>query len=108
MGRLRLSANDPDAEFVASCTAAANDLVDRWLERTDPESAYPPLVAPYPAAVSIAASNVAIKLFRGKDAASDVAETWDATAPPREARDPLAAEVPKLAPYRNPAGWAPR
>ena len=108
LGRLRLPDTDPDAPFVASCTTAANLLVDNWLDRdVDDLGRWPPLVAPYPDPVVIAATNVAVKLYRGKDATADVADTWDAQLVIREPRDPITPEVPKLAPWRAPRGWAP-
>lgn len=107
MARLRLSAGDVDALYVETCAATANTLVDHWLDRdeldTDP---YPPLTAPFPAPVVYAATGAAVRLYRGKDASSDVAEVWSESGPIRVARNPLEGFVDELAPYRHPRGWA--
>ena len=130
MARLRLPAGHTDAAFVALCTDAANDLVDSWLERTGtppeplpdplpspagklleltgtPRPALPPLEAPYPASVIRAATGVAIRIYRHKDAESDVSDSWGDPGALRIPRDPLAGYRDMLAPYRDPAGWAP-
>ena len=108
LARLRLPADDQDAGYVASCTATANARVDTWLARTDPaDTAWPPLLAPYPDPVVYAATGIAVRLYRGKDAMSDVSESWDSTLPLRVARDPLEGFVAELAPYRHPREWAP-
>ena len=108
MERLRLPAGDVDEDYIAECADAANDLVDNYLGRTDPaDTRWPPLVAPFPPAVVLAATATAIKLYRGKDATSDVAETWDATLPLQDERPPLAGQYARLAPYRHPREWVP-
>jgi hypothetical protein len=113
LARLRLDDLDPDAGFVAQCTEAANDLVDRWLDRhgdplaIDPPDRYPPLVAPFPAIVATSAVSVAIRLYQAKDADTAQQSTgWD-TGPPLPPRDPLGGVYDRLAPYRATWGWAP-
>lgn len=130
VARLRLPAGHPDAAYVALCTEAANELVDNWLERTGtptdplpdplpspagklledaraPRPALPPLDPPYPAGVRRAAIGVAIRIYRHKDAESDVADAWGDQGQLRIPRDPLAGYRDQLAPWRDPAGWAP-
>lgn len=122
MARLRMPAAHADAGYVADCTDAANDLVDNYLERTgdpvqvfnekahrlpDLPAPYPPLTEPFPAAVVRAALGVAIRVYRFKDAESDVADTWGDQGALRIPRDPLAGYRDMLNPYRPGAAWAP-
>lgn len=113
LGRLRLDATDVDAEYIAYCTAAANDLVAAELRRSmtgadgelDPVADLGP---PYPLTVWRAALGVAIRVYRFKDAESDVAETWgDSGGALRIPRDPLAGYRDLLAPSMHGAAWAP-
>lgn len=106
--RLRLPASDPDAAYIAECAEAANERVDIWLGRTDPlDLVWPPLVPPFPMTVTLAATDVAIRRYRGKDGSSDVAETWGDNFPVQRPRDPLLAATPELAAYRHPRESAP-
>lgn len=111
MGRLHLPPDHPDADYVADCTAVANDLVDAWLNRTDdpadPDAGWPPLVAPYPAAVNRAAIGAAIRTYRFRDTESNLAEGWGPEQIVALPRDPLAGYVDMLARYRHPAAWSP-
>lgn len=106
--RLRLSAGDVDEDYIAECVDAANDLVDNHLGRTDPtDTRWPPLTDPFPPSVVVAATAAAIKLYRGKDATSDVAEAWDSSLPLTDERPPLAGQYARLGPYRHPRESAP-
>jgi hypothetical protein len=122
MERLRLPAAHADAGYVADCTEAANELVDNYLERNgdpvvvynekghrlpDQPAPYPPLTEPFPRPVWRAALGVAIRVYRFKDAESDVSDTWGDTAALRIPRDPLAGYRDMLNPYRPGAAWAP-
>jgi hypothetical protein len=109
MARLHLKPDHPDADYVALCTDAANDLVDTWLDRTDTESEdWPPLVAPYPSAVVRGAIGAAIRTYRFRDTESNLDDAWGpegvAVSLPR---DPLAGYVDMMTRYRNPRAWAP-
>lgn len=108
LARLRLPETDPDAGYIAECAEAANERVDIWLGRSDPaDPVWPPLVPPFPLTVVHAATDVAIRRYRGKDGSSDVAETWGDNFPVQRPRDPLAAATPELAAYRHPREAAP-
>jgi hypothetical protein len=108
MERLHLPADHPDAAWVATCTDAANDLVDTWLDRTDVDSDWPPLTAPYPSAVVRAAVGAAIRVYRFKDTEANLDQAWGpegvAVSLPR---DPLAGYIDLMTRWRNPKAWAP-
>jgi len=97
--RLRLPANHPDAAYVIRCTAAANELVDDELAVV--------LDVPYPESVWRAALGVAIRVYRFKDAESDVANAWSDTGALRIPRDPLAGYRDLLTPWCHGSKWAP-
>jgi hypothetical protein len=104
LARLRLPASHPDAAYVADATAEANELVSAWLSIGDLRE---PL-APVPVGVVNATVGVAMRVYRFKDAASDVSEQWGDLGPaPSMPRDPLAGYYDRLAPYRPGAAWAP-
>lgn len=122
MARLRLPDGHPDAAYVAECTTAANELVDNYLDRHETEVPYvnekghrdgtivvgaPPLVPPYPRSVWRAALGVAIRIYRFKDAESDVSDTWNDTGALRIPRDPLAGYRDMLNPWRPGLAFAP-
>jgi hypothetical protein len=110
LARLRKSAGDRDAGYIAECTAVANELVATELRRsmsgavgeTDPAVA-----ALGTAAVWRAALGVAIRVYRFKDAESDVADTWGDSGAIRIPRDPLAGYRDLLTPSMHGATWAP-
>jgi len=124
--RLRLAPDDRDIAYLTLCVDAANLLVDNWLQR-DPAAVdevpylnekghvemraatdtYPPLTEPFPEPVRRAAIGVAIRVYRFKDAESDISDVWSDGAPLRIPRDPLAGYVDLLAPYRPGRAWAP-
>ena len=100
VARLRLPAGSPDLAYVMACTDTANELVDNELGVI--------LEVPYPASVWRAALGVAIRVYRAKDAESDVGEAWgDVATGLRLPRDPLAGYRDYLAPYRLGSSWAP-
>jgi hypothetical protein len=122
LARLRLPAAHADADYVTDCTYAANELVDNYLQRSaepvprwneknhridDAAPPWPPLDPPYPPPVVRAALGVAIRVYRFKDAESDVSDTWGDTGALRVPRDPLAGYRDMLNPYRPGAAWAP-
>jgi hypothetical protein len=122
LARLRKKDSDPDAAYIAACTDVANELVDNYLERSDepvvrynekahrlPDAPppYPPLTPPYPPPVWRGALGVAIRIYRFKDAESDVSDTWGDQGALRIPRDPLAGYRDMLNPYRPGAAWAP-
>ena len=59
---LRVTTTDPDAEAIAFAIQAAASLIDQYLDRTDP------LPSPPPAPVQAALEQLAIELYRRKDA----------------------------------------
>ena len=106
--RLRLDAGHRDAGYIADCTAAANELVDEYLRPADPVSGVRPApLTPIPSPVWRAALGAAIRIYRFKDAESDVADTWGDTGQLRIPRDPLAGYREMLDPYRPGWAWAP-
>jgi hypothetical protein len=108
LARLRLPVSDPDAAYIAECAEAANERIHQWLGRTDPlDPLWPPLLEPFPATVTKAATEMAVREYRGKDGSSDVAETWGDNFPVQRPRDPLLAAAATLAAYRNPREWSP-
>lgn len=111
MARLRLPAGHPDAAYVALCTDTANEWADDYLGRTDdpadPDAAYPPLTAPYPAGVRRDVLAIALREYRRKDAESDVSDSWAEQSYLRVPRDPAAGNLSGLARWRNPREWAP-
>jgi hypothetical protein len=106
LARLRKKPTDPDADYITLCTAAANALVFAELTRGDPVATQP-IVAPVPELIWRAALGVAIRIYRFKDAESDVADTWGDTAALRIPRDPVAGYRDLLAPYQHGSTWAP-
>jgi hypothetical protein len=112
MDRLHKKPGDRDEDYIAQCAAAANELVAAELRRsmtgadgeTDPLDELGP---PWPVSVWRAALGVAIRVYRFKDAESDVAETWGDTGGIRIPRDPLAGYRDLLAPSQHGATWAP-
>ena len=109
MERLRLPAGHPDAAYVARCAGVANERVDDYLRPVSlVDGTTPPELVPVPESVWRAALGAAIRVYRFKDAESDVAETWgDQAAPLRIPRDVLAGYYPMLDPYRPGVAWAP-
>ena len=103
LARLRIAGGSADAEYVAMCTDAANELVDAWLARGDD-----PLTAPYPSSVRRSAIGASIRVYRFRDTEANIDEGWGpegvAVSLPR---DPLAGYVDMLGPYRAGAAWAP-
>lgn len=106
LARLRKKPTDADADYIASCTTAANALVFAELTRGDPTATHP-IVVPVPAPIWRAALGVAIRIYRFKDAESDVSDTWGDTAALRIPRDPVAGYRDLLAPYLHGSTWAP-
>jgi hypothetical protein len=111
--RLRLDGTDVDAAYIAECTTAANELVAAEVRRsmTGADGEVDPVIAlgpPYPATVWRAALGVAIRVYRFKDAESDVAEAWgDSGGALRIPRDPLAGYRDLLTPALHGGVWAP-
>lgn len=111
LARLRKQPTDPDAEYIGRCTAVANQLVTAELERdapppvTDPPTPRPPLEVTD--ARWRAALGVAIRVYRFKDAESDVSDTWGDTGALRIPRDPLAGYRDLLTPGMHGSTWAP-
>jgi hypothetical protein len=105
LARLRKSAADRDAAYIARCTAAANELIGAELARGDT----PVVLDPVPELAWRAALGVAIRIYRFKDAESDVADTWgdSATGALRIPRDPLAGYRDLLTPSMPGSSWAP-
>ena len=91
---------DPDAEWLELAWLAACEAIDAYFGAH-------PLVAPYPASVTIAATGAACAAFRGKDAMSDISEEWVEGLAPRVPRDPLSGWYRWLAPFRHGAEAAP-
>ena len=102
MTRLHLPPDHPDADYVALCTDAANELIDAYLERGDD-----PLVAPYPAAVHRSAIGASIRIDRFRDTETNLDEAWGTEPVVALPRDPLAGYVDLLAPSRPGSAWAP-
>lgn len=112
LARLRKAEGDRDADYIAQCTAVANELVATELRRSmtgadgeaDPVTELGP---PWPSSVWRAALGVAIRIYRFKDAESDVAETWGDSGVLRIPRDPLAGYRDLLTPSMHGGSWAP-
>lgn len=102
MARLHLPPTHPDADYIAVCTDAANDLIDHWLDRGDD-----PLEAPYPSAVNRAAIGASIRVYRFRDTETNLDDSWGTEPIVALPRDPLAGYVDLLGPYRPGAAWAP-
>jgi hypothetical protein len=105
LARLRMTDTSPDADYVALCTDAANELVANWLQRPADD----PLEAPYPSSVRRGAIGVAIRVYRFRDTEANVDEGWGpegvAVSLPR---DPLAGYVDMLGPWRHGSVWSPQ
>ena len=99
IARLRLPVGHPDIAYVARCTTAANELVDDELAVD--------LSVPYPESVWRAALGVAIRIYRFKDAESDVSDAWSDTGALRIPRDPVAGYRDLLTPWCHGSKWAP-
>ena len=108
LARLRMTLESPDADYVARCTGVANERVDDYLRPVSlVDGTTPDVLDPVPESVWRAALGAAIRIYRFKDAESDVSDTWGDTAPLRIPRDPLAGYLPLLDPYRPGSAWAP-
>jgi hypothetical protein len=104
--RLRKKSTDGDAGYIADCTVAANALVAAELTRGDPALQLV-IGPPWPELVWRAALGVAIRIYRFKDAESDVSDTWGDAGALRIPRDPVAGYRDLLAPYLHGSTWAP-
>lgn len=108
MERLRLPAGHPDAVYVARCAGVANERVDDYLRPVSlVDGTTPPVLDPVPESVWRAALGAAIRVYRFKDADTDVSDTWGDSGPLRIPRDVLAGYYPMLDPYRPGSAWAP-
>lgn len=107
LARLRMNPGSPDAGYVARCTIVANSLVWHELTRGDPLVDLARWGPPWPEPIWRAALGTAIRVYRFKDAESDVADTWGDTAPLRIPRDPVAGYRDMLTPYQHGSTWAP-
>jgi hypothetical protein len=97
---LRLEADDPDADRVASCVLAATDLIDQWLDYAEP-------LLDLPADLEVAAVNVTVELFRRKDAPFGVTDSWSVDgAVVRISSDPLRGSRALLRPFKSRRGVA--
>lgn len=108
--RLRLPVDHPDLDYLDDCRMTACHLIAQRLDvdLTLPDTWPPPwpsdpAAVPYP--VHRAAIGVTIRVYRFKDAESDVSEGWDGAAPLRIPRDPLAGYRDLLAPYVTSWGY---
>jgi len=108
LARLRMAAGAPDAGYVTRCTEVANERVDDYLRPVSlVDGTTPAVLDPIPESVWRGALEAAIRVYRMKDAASDVSETWGDQGPVQVPRDPLAGSYPLLDPYRPGSAWAP-
>ena len=107
MARLRLDPAHRDAAYVARCTTAACELIDEYLVTVGADGVETLPAPPFPESVRIGAEFAAIRVYRGKDAASDVSETWTGGAVGtgqlqiRVPRDPLAGLTDYFAPLKH-------
>lgn len=96
---LRLEANDPDAPRVDDAAKAAESLVDAWVDHVDPTPITEPMRA--------GAIQVAVELYRRKDAPFGVVDAWSQdTLAFRISGDPLAGVLALLLPEKTRWGIA--
>ena len=108
LARLRKDPTDRDAGYITSCTIAANALVAHELGRGELAAGLLELLGPpWPEPIWRAALGVSIRVYRLKDAESDLADTWGDSGALHIPRDPLAGYRDLLAPYMHGSAWAP-
>lgn len=99
---LRLDPADRDASRIADCATTAGQLIDGELDRVTP---YP--AGAIPSAVVGAAVNLTVTLYRLKDAAFGILDTWSADGVvARIPADVLKGVHSMLADYRERRGIA--
>lgn len=99
---LRVTAADPDAEAILFAIQAAASLIDQYLDRTTP------LPIPPPAPVQAALEQLAVELYRRKDAPFSI---LNATVPEDVPLDltgqaALQSVAPMIQPWRQRWGFA--